>query len=126
MGRGIRGDGKGYGEHLYRNVKQIAREQGRRLQDIERALGVSVGYFSRAKEARHPMDIVSAAALGRLLGVELEDLITDRRQLKLRENLVRDAIADACLFAGNVISREEMIQMIRDEPEVREEKAEDE
>ena len=126
MGKEIYAGDMDCGEQLYRTVKQIAREQGRKMQDIEKALGLSVGYFSRAKAARHPMNIVTATALAKMLGVELEDLITDRYQRKIRENLVREAISDACLFAGDAISREALIQMIREEPEVNEEGIEDE
>ena len=114
-----------YGELLYRNVKQIAREQGRKLREIEQAIGVSTGYFARAKDARTPMTVGLALVLAKQLGVEIEDLITNRRQRKLQEALVREAISAARMFAGREISRETLIQMIREEPEVEEEESED-
>lgn len=51
-------------KYFYPNVKRLCKEQKRKISDVEKTVGVSVGYFSRRKPASVNVLIKTAEALG--------------------------------------------------------------
>lgn len=69
-------------ERIANNARFLCRTQGRRINDMEKAVGVSTGYLSRIK-GKETLRIDTGYALADYLGVNMDDLI--------KTNLAREA-----------------------------------
>ncbi len=67
------------------NIKYLASQKGLKLGDIERSVGVNVGYFSRKlrTDTSIPLDIVYACS--QILDVTIDELCGDIRLKELQE-----------------------------------------
>ena len=114
-----------YSEQLHRNVKMICRKQGRRLKDVEKAIGVSEGYFARNKIARGSTGIDIICALAELFNIPIEGLITDNYERGFQEMQAKAALTDAAAKlseaideARGILKRDEIYQIIEDNCEL--------
>lgn len=61
---------------IYENIRYLAKENGIRMSDVERAVGVSTGYFSRLKAREKSIPIGYLLTVCFLFNVPLEYLCT--------------------------------------------------
>ena len=59
-------------ETIYKNVKALAAINSMNLKDVEKDVGLSVGYLSRCKS----LDVVALIGLARMFDVTVEELIS--------------------------------------------------
>ena len=68
------------GTHIYENVKHLCKENGIKVGEIERAIGMNSGYFSRKFRKGEEMSIPCGHILyvSKFFGVSMEDLMTEQ------------------------------------------------
>ncbi len=66
-------------QSIANNVYYLASKNEMNLGDVERAVGLSVGYFSRVRNGKGRITADNAYALTQLFKVPFEDLYTDLR-----------------------------------------------
>lgn len=100
---------------LRHNVKIFAKIKGCRLQDVEKAVGVSVGYFARCEQSSSFTGIDILCALSEFFSVPIEDLITDAYEKRIKAAKAKAALSDAISQAQETLSKEEIIRIVRGE-----------
>lgn len=78
---------------FYENVKFIARNKGINLKEIERTIGVTQGYMSRAKKNNIDISISKAYTAAKMLGYTLDDLIEKDYAKEFRRAEIKKEIA---------------------------------
>lgn len=73
---------------FYSNVQCLIEREGCYIGEVEKAIGVSVGYFSRSRKHDTKIPLISAYKVSQYFGVSLEDLLTQN----YREVLIEEKI----------------------------------
>ena len=100
---------------LYNNVKKIAKLQRRKLGDLETSIGLTKGYFWRCSKNHNSPRLDPIYSLAGMLGVSIEDLITDAYRKQQEEEQARQRISEVLISVQDVLNREEIIRTIREE-----------
>jgi len=100
---------------LYNNVKKIAKLHGRKLGDLETSIGLTKGYFWRCRKNHNSPRLEPIYTLAGMLGVSIEDLITDAYRKQQEEEQARKRISEVITSVQDVLNREEIIRTIREE-----------
>ena len=68
------------GTHIYENVKHLCGENGIKIGQIEKAVGMKSGYFSRKHKRGEEMGLPCGCVLyvSEFFGVSMEDLMTEQ------------------------------------------------
>ena len=82
----------GISQRLYLNVKRLAKAKGLKMQDVEKAARLAIGYFARCNQNQNSTSIDTVYTLAKLFNVSIDDLISDayEREGKDRHSKVRD------------------------------------
>ena len=114
-----------YSTILQHNVKMFCEIQGRKIKDVEKAIGVSKGYFVRCSQCRNSTGIDVICALAELFNVPIEDLITDAYEKRLqatqaKAELTKAAaqLSEAIAQAQDVINKEDILRIIKEKMEI--------
>ena len=105
----------GPGEMICRNVRLMAKAAGWKLGDLERAVGLSVGYFARCRQSASVPAVDTVYNAAKCLGVTIEDLLDENLPKRLKQPAAKAAFSEAVEDALEVFSREELAAMILDE-----------
>ena len=97
---------------LYENVKFLARMHKLRLQDVEKAVGVSKGFFSRARSRHDSVSAKTLCALADYFGVTIDSLISDGLQQGLRRRRFRKELARVLDQADGLLSGKELTAIV--------------
>lgn len=98
-----------------RNVRLLAKSQGYKMKDVERAAGLSVGYFNRCSKNRSSTSIDTVYALARLFDVPVDYLISDSCEKSIKAVLTKITLSDVVKLASEVLSKDEMRRVIRED-----------
>lgn len=71
---------------IYENIALVIKDKGVNKGDVEEAIGVNRGYFSR----RCNMSAVTLYKLSKVLGVNMDYLCSDRLKVKMVEAQIKD------------------------------------
>lgn len=71
---------------LSENIRYIAKHKKIQIRDIEKAIGVSAGYFSRKTN----MSAEKLYKVSKVLNVSMEDLIEDKYRQKAIEEKIKE------------------------------------
>jgi transcriptional regulator with XRE-family HTH domain len=83
-----------------RVLRRIRLDQGRTLQDVSRAAGVSMPYLSEIERGRKEVSSEILAGICRALGIALPDLLEE-----VRAELLRTAVMCVSAVGGSAIGR---------------------
>ena len=100
---------------LHHNVKMFAKAKGCRLKDVEKAIGVSGGYFVRGVENSSSPKTDVLCALSAFFDVPIEDLITDAYEKRMKAAQAKAAFTNAVSQAQETFSKEEIVRIIQEE-----------
>lgn len=73
---------------LNENIRCIAKYKKIKLQDMEKAIGVSAGYFSR--KTNRSMSAEKLYKVSKVLNVSMEDLIEDKCRKQIIEEKIKE------------------------------------
>ena len=114
-----------YSTILQHNVKMFCEIQGRKIKDIEKAIGVSEGYFVRCSQCHNSTGIDVICDLAELFNVPIEDLITDAYEKRLQTTQAKAELTKAATQLSEAISKaqesigkEEILRIIREKLEI--------
>ena len=101
-------------EMIYKNVKALAKLNHENLSDVERAIGVSVGYLSRCKSLK----IEKIQALASHFGKGIDDLIVMDYWSVYREEFAASDLRDAVKRTKKVIRGSKILEIVNEELEM--------
>ena len=101
-------------ETIYKNVKALAKLNHENLSDVEKAIGVSVGYLSRSKGLK----IEKVQALASHFGKGIDDLIVMDYWSVYRGEFAASDLRDAVKKAKKEIRGSKILEIVNEELEM--------
>lgn len=102
----------GLRERIYENTKALARLRGIKVSEVEKQIGVSVGYLSRTSKC---LTVEKTYKIATLFGVTIDSLIKENYAEICKERFAEYDLRDAVKAAKEVITEPNLLEIVKDE-----------